>query len=197
METILIIGGIGSGKSTVTRYFAERGAPTLDLDLLGHQALALPEAKNRLVEAFGSEILDESGEIIRKKLAACAFVTPATTRLLSDITAPFIISLMKQWVEEQTEKKNSLAFVEVSAFDGPDGRYGKLSSSIIAVTAPVELRVERAVAKGFDREDVLHRIERQPSDDERRTWAQYVVENAGDFEELTAKLDLLWEELNL
>lgn len=196
MKTIFIIGGIGSGKSTVTRYFNERGAPTLDLDQVGHEVLSLDEARASLVERFGEDIIGSDRKIDRKALAAKAFVTPAATKTLTDVTATLIVDHMKKWVDEQSPEDHPFVIVEVSAFDGPQGHYGCLASSIIAVTAPIEMRVERAMRNGFSEEDVRHRMSRQVTDGERRSWAQYVVENDGSLEDLRRKLDLLWKELD-
>lgn len=195
MKTIFVIGGIGSGKSTVTRYFAEHGVPTLDLDLVGHRVLTLDAAKKPLIQNFGEDIIGADGQIDRKMLASKAFASPAKTTLLTDITAPLIIEQMNCWIGEQSREGNPFAIVEVSAFDGPKGRYGHLASSIIAVTAPVEVRVDRAMKRGFDGADVFRRISRQPTDDERRLWAQHVITNDGSEEELRQKLNLLLKEL--
>lgn len=195
MNTIFIIGGIGSGKSTVTRYFKEHGVPTLDLDLVGHKVLALGRVKIPLIEAFGEEIIGAKGIIDRKVLASKAFASPEATSILANITAPFIAEEMKSWVAKHSEGEHPFVIVEVSAFDGPQGYYGQLASSIIAVTAPIKTRIARAANNGFDEVDICRRIARQPTDAERRLWAQYVIENDGSLEELTEKLDALWEEL--
>lgn len=194
-KTIFIIGGIGSGKSTLTHYFAQQGVPTLDLDQVGHEVLKSDAAKNALVKEFGEDILDADGSIVRSALAAKAFVSSAATKRLTAITAPLIVESMKEWAQGFSPQKHPFVIVEVSAYDGPQGAYGHLATDLIAVTAPVDVRIMRASKNGFNKQDLLRRIERQASDEQRRSWARYLIENDGDQAELKRKLDILWEEL--
>ena len=79
MKTVAIIGGIGSGKSSVASAFAAMGAGVVDLDAFGHVALLLPHVKEDLRRAFGPEVLGPDGEVNRKALAEAAFATPYQT----------------------------------------------------------------------------------------------------------------------
>ncbi|MEK7354744.1 MAG: dephospho-CoA kinase, partial [Chloroflexota bacterium] len=68
MKVIGLTGGIGSGKSTVSQYLAELGAPIVDADKVGHEALKRSDVKQEIVVSFGREVLGPDGEIDRKKL---------------------------------------------------------------------------------------------------------------------------------
>ena len=85
MKEYILVGGIGSGKSTVATLFHERGAECVDLDDIGHEVLLLPEVIDMMVETFGKDILDDKGEIDRPALAAKAFASPADTIKLNAI----------------------------------------------------------------------------------------------------------------
>lgn len=195
MKTVFVIGGIGSGKSLVSRFFAEEGFPVLDLDMVGHDALKNSSVKKSLVEVFGDGILDGRRDIVRKILAQEAFVSPVATETLTTITAPHILQTMRTWLKARSAEGHPFAIVEVSAFDGPDGFYAGEASLIVAVVAPEELRVQRAIERGFEAADVRRRVARQASDDERRYWAHYVIENDADLEALQSKVKSLSDEI--
>lgn len=201
MKTLTIIGGIGSGKSTVSRFLSEYGTPVLDLDTVGHEVLFDPTVKASLIETFGPTILDVHGEIDRKVLAAKAFASEASTQQLTALTSPAILSATEQWLAEQEEQGQACVILEISAFDGPDGFYSHLVVSdfdflLIAVVAPVELRAQRAQARGFDPDDIRRRIARQATDTERRAWADQVIDNSGTEAELQTAVENLWRTIN-
>ena len=79
MITIFVTGGIGSGKSTLMRFFEAKGAGVVYADKVGHENLHNAAMKDELRAAFGNKIFDSEGEIVRSELAACAFLTGAMT----------------------------------------------------------------------------------------------------------------------
>lgn len=197
MQVLFVIGGIGSGKSTVSRMLGDRGVPVLDLDKVGHSALCDRVVKDLLTDAFGMDVLGHDGEIIRSVLAKKAFVTPRATELLNEITQPWIYDFMRKWLKAEDEKGSPYAAVEVSAFKRPSElREVGYMNLIIAVVAPLEVRQRRAEANGFDSADISERIARQHSDSERRQWADYVIENDGSLYELRGKIDGLMEKIS-
>src|SRR5579883_3248104 len=77
-----LIGGIGSGKSRIAAALAQRGARIISGDELGHQALRQPAIRERILQRWGAELLDEHGEIQRRRLGAIVFRDPAELRAL-------------------------------------------------------------------------------------------------------------------
>ncbi len=198
MKVYILIGGIGSGKSTVSRMLQNEGATCIDLDDVGHDVLMKPEVIDMLVETFGEGILDASGEIARAELAKQAFATPASTVKLNAISQPRLAAEAHAQLEKLEEDGCPLAIVEISAYDGPTGTFApfvRRAAGIIAVTAPTRLRIERAQAKGFDPRDVKNRIARQVSDEQRALWADYVVGNKGTLEDLQTRVDEVWAQI--
>lgn len=199
MKTYLLIGGIGSGKSTVSNMFQDHGAVCLDLDDVGHDILVRPEVIDMMVETFGKEILDANGEVNRSKLAEKAFATPADTVKLNAISQPRLIAEAHKRLEDYRVQGKPLVIIEISAFDGPDGRFAPFvrdADGVIAVVAPTSVKVERATAKGFDAKDVKNRIARQVGDEQRRLWADYFVSNKGTLEQLQAQVDEVWDKIS-
>ena len=90
MKKIVVIGGMGAGKSTAAHAIADQGIPLIDLDKVGHQVLAWDVVKEDLREAFGDEVFDAAGEVDRKALAARAFLSEHETHKLNNITMPRI-----------------------------------------------------------------------------------------------------------
>src|SRR4051812_671337 len=89
---IALIGGIGSGKSAAAAEFARLGAVVIDGDALGHEALRQPQAREAIVARFGPGVLDESGHIDRRRLAAVVFAEPSRRQELEAIVHPLILA---------------------------------------------------------------------------------------------------------
>ncbi len=199
MRIIVVIGGIGSGKSTVSAAFRELGAEFIDLDKVGHEILLRHDVKEDLAQAFGTDILGADGEVVRSELARRAFVSAETTEQLNEITQPRLIEDAKARLAAFREAGAEATVVEISPYDGPKGRFGvftDMATAVVAVVAPEELRVARATASGrFTPEDVRNRIARQASDDERREWANYVIVNDSSVDALKKTVKIAWDKI--
>ena len=100
MKTIALVGGIGSGKSTIAHMFAELGAGVINLDDVGHFVLTTPGVKYDIARTFGANVFDERGEVVRSRLAAAAFDTPEHTEWLNAITHPVIMQECRRRIGE-------------------------------------------------------------------------------------------------
>lgn len=198
MKIIVVIGGIGSGKSTVSKEFVSHGAAFIDLDEVGHDVLLRADVIHDMVAAFGSDILTEDGSVDRKALAAKAFASPEATATLNGISHPRLIAEAKDRLKAFENGGRAACVIEISPYDGPQGTFGvftDMADATVAVVAPLELRVERAVARGFSEADVRNRIARQVSDDQRRLWADFVIENDSDLHTLQQRIDTVWDQI--
>ena len=196
MEKIFIIGGMGAGKSTARKALVDQGLEYLDLDKIGHEIHSWQVVKDDLVEAFGEDVLDESGEVNRPVLARKAFVSPAETRKLNRITQPRIEDAFMTKLDELEAAGCPTVVVEYSVFKSRQMSLAYLADIVIAVLAPLEVRIERAVAAGFDEKDVRRRIAQQITDAERIEQADVVFNNDGTKEELYNKVVNWWNEYN-
>ncbi len=120
MKKIFVVGGMGAGKSTAARVLAEQGLKSIDLDLVGHDILKWDTVKEDLVETFGPDIIGEDGEVIRRALAAKAFVSPAETRKLNRITMPRIEEAYTDLLSTYEAEGAEAVVVECSVFKNRD-----------------------------------------------------------------------------
>lgn len=194
MDKIFIIGGMGAGKSTARKALVDQGLEYIDLDKIGHEIHHWEIVKEELAEAFGDDVLDENGEINRPALARKAFVSPAETRKLNRITQPRIEDAFTTRLDELEAEGCPAVVVEYSIFKSRQNSLAYLADVVIAVLAPLELRIERAVAGGWDEADVRRRIAQQITDAERIEQADVVFNNDGSKEELYNQVVNWWNE---
>lgn len=192
MKQLFVIGGMGSGKSTASKALVEQGLPIIDLDQVGHDILKWEVVKEDLVDAFGGGIIGDDGEVVRSRLAEIAFATPADTRKLNRITMPRIEESFMDKIDELEAAGNDAVVIEYSVFKDRDNSLAYNADVVIAVLAPIESRLERAVAAGWNEEDVKNRIARQITDADRVDAADVVFNNDGTKEELYEQVIDWW-----
>lgn len=192
MFSIFVTGGIGSGKSTLMDFLARKGVGIVFADEVGHDNLHDPAMKAELVAAFGQDILDDAGEVVRSALAARAFATPADTARMDAITQPRLYEGCLRRVSELGCDHEVVA-LEMAILDGRDDFY-KNADMVVAVTTSVEVRVARLMAsRGFTEEDARNRLASQVPDERRIAIADVVLTNDGTIEEFEAELSRWWD----
>ena len=193
MRLVGLTGGIGSGKSTVSALLATKGAVILDADAITRevQAAGSPVVLE-LVEAFGQQIVDESGVLIRQALADIVFADPDALKRLNAIVHPAVGREMNRRMIEQRSTDNVVILDIPLLTENPrEGLQGR-----IVVDVPVETQVERLVRfRGFDEADARARISRQATREQRLAAADYVVDNSSTPEALDVQINDLWSWL--
>lgn len=190
MMKVGITGGIGSGKSTVCRLFAQRGIAVYDSDSEAKRLMADDAGlRSAVVARFGAETYPD-GVLDRARLAACVF---SDARALADLNAlvhPVVIRDFAAWAERQ---EGPYVILE-SAILFEAGLQGSVDRSI-AVLAPVELRIQRACRRdGCDEARIRERVAAQMTDDDLCRLADYTMVNIleTDLEPSVAYLDGLF-----
>jgi dephospho-CoA kinase len=195
MFVLAITGGLGSGKSTAAEYFRSAGARVLDLDEI---AVAVTQPGSavlcKLSDAFGEGIVRPDGSLDRQALAQAAFAGPDEVLRLNATVHPAIADEVKRLIrEEERTGDASVLVIEVPLIaEAPE--YREIADAVLAISAPEELRVSRAVERGFTESDARRRIALQSTDEERAALADAVVSNCGDLDQFLAQLDGLWHE---
>lgn len=195
MLTIGLTGGIGSGKSTVSKMLAEMGAPVLDADKVAHTTYAPgAPAYAEVVAAFGRGILAPDRTVDRQKLAAIVFADPAGLGKLTAIVWPRMFERMRQMVMEMRTAGERLPIV-IEAAVLFEAKWQPLFNEIWLVTSSRERVVERVQRdRGMNPAEIEARISAQLADQERRKGASIVIENNGTVEELRSKVAAVWSD---
>ena len=194
MKKLFVIGGMGAGKSTARKVLTEDGVPAIDLDKVGHDVLRWDTVRDELVETFGADILGDDGQISRPALAAKAFASPAETRKLNRITLPRIEGAFTDQVDELERQGHKSVVVEYSVFKNRQTSLAYDADVVIAVLAPIDLRIQRAVASGWEEGDVRRRIAQQITDADRIEAADVVFNNDGTPDEMRNQVLVWWND---
>ncbi|HTH06924.1 MAG TPA: dephospho-CoA kinase [Ilumatobacteraceae bacterium] len=197
MLVIGLTGGIGSGKSTVAAMLGERGAAVIDVDALGRVVIAPGgRAEAGVLEEFGSDIASPDGHIDRSALAAVVFGDAEALQRLTAISHPAINEELAERLDRLGASAAPPSVVVLDMAILVESNLGQGAyTRIVTVEAPLELRVERAVARGMAEDDVRRRIESQATEGQRRKVADAVVVNDGDLEALSIRVETLWSAI--
>lgn len=187
-----LTGGIGSGKSTVSRRLVELGAVLVDADRIAREVVAAgTEGLAAVVEAFGEQVVGPDGEMDRPKVASLVFGDPGALRTLNGIVHPLV---GKRSAELVAEAGPDAVVVQDSPLLVESG-IAAASPLVVVVHADAEVRVSRLVgSRGMSEADARARIAAQATDGQRRAAADVWLDNNGSPDALAAAVDKLWHE---
>jgi dephospho-CoA kinase len=197
---VALSGGLGSGKSTVGKALAVRGAVVIDADQVARDVVAPGSAGERAVlERFGPGAEAPDGHIDRAALAGIVFADADERLALEAITHPLIRDeidrrLANLGASAGTAQPPAVAVVELPLLDQGRQR-GYRFDVVVVVDAPEEVAVQRSVKRGMSERDARARLAAQPTQAERLVLADQVLTNNGDLEQLEKAVDDLWEWL--
>jgi dephospho-CoA kinase len=209
MHILGIVGGIASGKSTVSTRLSELGAVVLDADKAAHEALNQRDVQKALVARWGPEILDGQGQVDRKAIAGRIFATPVenpedlseqqaetqSNRLFLEQTIhPRVHQQFVQKIDQLTKRG-----VAITVIDAPlllEADWGSVCDDIVFVDCPVETRLERALLRGWTKRQFYQREAAQWSIEEKQRASTIRIDNSGISEsELVQRVQQLWDNL--
>lgn len=196
MFVIGITGGIGSGKSSVSAILADRGLRVLDADEISREVtsvngIALPE----IAEVFGKRALSADGSMNRKYISSVVFNDNTKLDILSSIVHKYVFQYMDAELEKERNRKTKCVVLDVPI----PVRKGFVDhcNQIWTVICDDDVRIDRLIKRGMEREDAQRRIAMQMTDDEYAALGDHVIDNSGSREELKSKVDeLIKKELH-
>ncbi len=193
MIVIGLTGGIGSGKSEVSRKIKELGAEVIDADLVGHEAyLPHTPAWEEVVTAFGQEILQPSGEVDRRKLGGVVFSDPKALAQLNAIMHPKMYEMLRERVDVLRSQGTEVAVIEAAILI--EANWTPLVDEVWVTEANEDVVVERVGKRNnLPAEEILRRIRSQMSREERAKHATATITNNKGLEELYLQVEQLWD----
>ena len=195
MKVIGLTGGIGSGKSTVSRFLGERGAVVIDADKLGHEAFkAGTELWGEVVSAFGRQILAPDGDIDRKKLGGIVFDDSEALARLNQIMHPRMYDMAKAQLEEYQQQGVNVVVLEAPLLI--EAGWTSLVDEVWVTVAPESTVLRRLKERmGMSQADALARIRSQLPSEERIRCADVIINTDCDLSELKVRAKELWVTL--
>jgi dephospho-CoA kinase len=195
MLKVGLTGGIACGKTVVRRRLEERGIPTLDADAVVHRLLQSgTDVTREIAEIFGDAVIAPDGSVDRKALAVIVFNDEEALRKLNAVVHPAVWREIERFFEEREKASDPVAVVDAALMieTGSFRRYDR----VVVVHCLPELQLDRLMARdGLSREDALRRIRSQMPIEEKRPFADFLVDTSGSIEETLKQADDLASHL--
>lgn len=184
-----LTGGIASGKSTVSKYFASLNIPIVDADLVAREVMrAGSPAVKDIREEFGEEVLLENGEINREYLGELVFTYPKKRKQLNEIVQGRIRTEIADQTKALLEKNPSLIILDIPLLY--EETYETEVDEVMVVYVDVDVQKERLLKRNTDltEEDALNRILSQIPLAEKAKLADVLIDNNGTIEQTLAQV---------
>jgi dephospho-CoA kinase len=195
MIKVGITGGIGSGKSTVTNMLRDKGLPIIDADIVAREVFVIyPEVLCRIKEEFGSAFFDEKGMIKRKELGNFIFKSHISRKKLEDIMMPFIKREIEHKLKSYAEDNCKICFLDAPTLIENNLHTGMDVTILVWVGSDVQ--VQRVMLRdGMNLDQTMDRIRAQMTLEEKRKFADFIINNEGSIENTNLQLDLILTQL--
>jgi dephospho-CoA kinase len=189
-----IMGGIGSGKSTVAAEFAKLGCKVIDADKIAHELLKNDTVKGKIVAFFGRDIVDSKANINRKRLGEIVFADDNKLTMLNGIIHPLVIERVEELIEQYKRQNQIKAVVLDMPLLVEIGWAGRCNE-LIFVDCKEKIRAERAKKMGFDENQLKIRENFQISLDNKASLADNTIENNSDFSAMVRQVADIFSDI--
>lgn len=190
-KIIGLTGGIASGKSTVSSIIRSMGFYVIDADIISREVVEIGKpAYVDIVEHFGRNILDEAGNINRKKLGSIIFCDNKERERLNSIIHPYIYASIKEYIKKYSDSK--LIFIDIplliEVLDDLHS-HGIYFDEIWLVYVDEDTQLKRLMERdSISKEEAIRKIEAQMPMDMKIKFATRIIDNSGDKDELEIRI---------
>ena len=194
MFKIGLTGGIASGKSTVLTYFKDKGIPYIDADIVAREVVE-PGTKGlqAIVDVFGLNVLHDDGTLNREALGAIVFHNEEKRLQLNSCLKEHIRNRIVELTSNYEAQDTPVLIYDIPLLI--EGEWYTMMDEVWLVYVNEPTQIERLMSRnGFSKEDALARINSQMRLDDKRSFADLIIDNSGTPQGLTAQLDTIWSE---
>jgi dephospho-CoA kinase len=194
-KVIAVTGGIGSGQSTVCARFQVMGCKIIDVDKKAKQIIQKDIfLQEELKKAFGEKVFSD-GKLNRKMLADLAFSTESRTWQLNKLVHPRMVSeVIEEMEASRFSEKYPLIVIDAALVY--EISIEQMFDAVIVVWSSLENRIKRVMERdNLKRTEILARVKRQIPLEDKKSWADYVIDNNGSIEDLNKQADKIYNEL--
>ena len=194
MFKIGLTGGIASGKSTVLTYFKDKGIPYIDADIVAREVVE-PGTKGlkAIVDTFGSNVLQDDGTLNREALGAIVFHNEEKRQLLNSCLKIHIRNRIMELTSQYEQENTPILIYDIPLLI--EGEWYTMMDEVWLVYVNEMTQIERLMNRnGYTREDAIARINSQMRLDDKRAYADVIIDNNGTPHDLTVQLNTIWNE---
>jgi len=197
MILIGVTGPVACGKTTVCNVFREMGALLVDADKMGHEVLEEPSVKVKLIEYFGDDVVDDTGKIMRSRIAEIVFSNSEALSKLELFTHPLLVERLNKRIDDLlTSGFPGIVVIDAAMMPFWNSILEKLDY-LVLVQSPKWQRSNRLIQdRGIPQEQCERRIAAQEALFDKITpQIDYILKNNGDLAELRGKAVKIWLDL--
>ena len=189
MLKVGITGGIGSGKSTVTNMLREKCLPIVDADIVAREVFVIyPEMVNTIKEEFGYEFFDEKGELNRKEFGNYIFKNVNLRKKLESIMMPYIRQEINHRIKICEDENLKFCFLDAPTLI--ENNFHTSMDVTILVWVEDDVQIQRVMSRDdLNLDETMDRIRAQMSMDEKKKFADFMIDNGGSIENTKLQLD--------
>lgn len=194
MFKIGLTGGIASGKSTVLTYFKDKGIPYIDADIVAREVVEPgTEGLQAIVDAFGLNVLHDDGTLNREALGAIVFHNEEKRLQLNSCLKEYIRNRIMELTANYEVQDTPVLIYDIPLLI--EGEWYTMMDEVWLVYVNEPIQIERLMSRnGLTKEDVIARIKSQMRLDDKRSYADVIIDNNGTPQTLEAQLDTIFSD---
>ena len=192
-KVIGITGIFGSGKTTVSSILKNKGFPVISSDEIVHQLLKRKDIKDSVIKEFGKDILDENGEISRKRLGEIVFSDSNKMKRLEEIIHPEVFKEINRIILDYKKKKSKIIFVEIPLLF--ETKAESFFDRIIVVYAHPSI-IKKRLQNKFSDEEIEKRWKYQIPQEIKKEMADFLIDNSNSFQKTETQVENILKILN-